>query len=122
MLAKAVTETKAQFDKLSLHAFEYQAIKREAEGDRKVYDELIRKIKEAGINASFQNSAIRIADAARPGLKPVFPRLGLNLLVALLLSTVLAAGAAIVSDSLDKTVPDTELVSRLLNVVEIGCL
>ena len=66
MLAQAVSQTKAQFDQLNLHSFEYQALKREAEGDRKVYDELVRKIKEAGINASFQNSAIRIADAARP--------------------------------------------------------
>jgi uncharacterized protein involved in exopolysaccharide biosynthesis len=122
MLAKAVTETKAQFDQLSLHAFEYQALKREAEGDRKVYDELMRKIKEAGINASFQNSAIRIADAARPGLQPVFPRLGLNLLVALLFSTVLAAGTALASDSLDKTVRDPEVVSRLLNTEVIGSL
>lgn len=122
MLAKAVAETKAQFDQLNLHSFEYQALKREAEGDRKVYDELVRKIKEAGINASFQNSAIRIADAARPGLKPVFPRLGLNLLVALLLSTVLAAGAALVSDALDKTVRDPELVARLLHAEVIGLL
>ncbi len=107
---------------MNLHSFEYQALKREAEGDKKVYDELMRKIKEAGINASFQNSAIRIADAARPGLQPVFPRVGLNLLLALLLSTVLAAGAALVSDSLDKTVRDPELAARLLNVPVIGSL
>lgn len=122
MLARTVAETKAQFDQLNARSFEYQALKREAEGDRKVYDELVRKIKEAGINASFQDSSIRIADAARPGMKPVFPRLGLNLLVALLLSTVIGAGAAIVSDSLDKTVRDPDLVPRLLNTEVIGSL
>jgi len=122
MLARAVAETKAQFDQLNGRSFEYQSLKREAEGDRKVYDELVRKIKEAGINASFQDSSIRIADAARPGMKPVFPRLGLNLLVALLLSTVMGAGAAIVSDSLDKTVRDPDLVPRLLNAEVIGSL
>jgi succinoglycan biosynthesis transport protein ExoP len=122
MLARAVAECKAQFEQLNARSFEYQSFKREAEGDKKVYDELVRKIKEAGINASFQNSAIRIADAARPGRKPVFPRLGLNLLVALLLSTVLGAGAAMVSDSLDKTVRDPELAARLLNAEVIGSL
>ncbi|HTT61533.1 MAG TPA: polysaccharide biosynthesis tyrosine autokinase [Bryobacteraceae bacterium] len=122
MLAAAVSETKAQFDRLNARSFEYQALKREAEGDKKVYDELVRKIKEAGINASFQNSAIRIADAARPGLKPVFPRLWLNLLVALLLSTVMGAGAAIVSDSLDKTVRDPEIAARVLNTEVLGSL
>jgi capsular exopolysaccharide synthesis family protein len=122
MLARTVAETKAQFDQLNARSFEYQSVKREAEGDRKVYDELVRKIKEAGINASFQDSSIRIADAARPGMKPVFPRLGLNLLVALLLSTVVGAAAAIVSDSLDKTVRDPDLVPRLLNAEVIGSL
>jgi succinoglycan biosynthesis transport protein ExoP len=122
MLAQAVGETKSQYDRLNARSFEYQALKREAESDRKVYDELIRKIKEAGINASFQSSAIRVADPARPGLKPVFPRMGLNLLVACLLSTVLAAGTAIISDAMDKTVRDPELASRLLNTDVIGSL
>jgi len=38
----------------------------EADADKTLYEELVRKIKEAGINAGFQNSAIRIADPARP--------------------------------------------------------
>ena len=73
MLQKAVAETKAEFDRLNARSFEYQALKREAEADKKLYEELVRKIKEAGINAGFQNSAIRIADPARPAVKPVFP-------------------------------------------------
>ena len=122
ILARAVADTKAQFDELNAHSFEYQTLKREADGDRKVYDELVRKIKEAGINASFQNNTIRIADLARPGLNPVFPRLRLNLLLALLLSSVVAAAAAIVSDSLDETVRDPELAARLLHSEVIGSL
>ena len=78
MLEAAVQETKAEFDRLNSRSFEYQTLKREAEGDKKLYEELIRKIKEAGINASFQNSMIRVADPARPGLKPVFPITWLN--------------------------------------------
>ena len=67
-------ETKAEFDRLNARSFEYQTLKREAEGDKKLYEELVRKIKEAGINASFQNSSIRVADPARPAVKPVFPQ------------------------------------------------
>ena len=75
MLESAVQDTKAEFDRLNSRQFEYQTLKREAEGDKKLYEELIRKIKEAGINASFQNSMIRVADPARrTGVpKPVFP-------------------------------------------------
>ena len=122
ILVGAVADTKRQFDQMNARSFEYQTLKREADGDRKVYDELMRKIKEAGINASFQNNTIRFADLARPGLEPVFPRLRLNLLLALLFSSLIAAAAAIVNDSLDKTVRDPELVSRLLHSEVIGSL
>ena len=95
MLQRTVLETKAEFDRLNARSFEYQALKREAEADKGLYEELVRKIKEAGINVSFQNSSIRIADSARPAVKPVFPNLKLNLLLAFLFSSLLAVGIAV---------------------------
>src|SRR6266849_4456096 len=85
MLESAVQETKAEFDRLNARSFEYQTLKREAEGDKKLYEELVRKIKEAGINASFQNSSIRVADTARPDTRPVSPKTKLNVVLAFLL-------------------------------------
>lgn len=122
MLQKAVQETKAEFDRLNTRSFEYQALKREAEADKKLYEELVRKIKEAGINASFQNSSIRIADPARPAIKPVFPNVKMNIALALVFSTLLAFGTAIVSDALDNTIRDPEQVSRTLKTEVVGSL
>lgn len=122
ILDKAVRETKAEFDRVNSRSFEYQALKREAEADKKLYEELVRKIKEAGINASFQNSSIRIADPARPSLKPVFPNLKLNIALALIFSTLLAIGAAVIGDALDNTVRDPEQVVRTLKTEVIGTL
>ncbi|HLJ51210.1 MAG TPA: polysaccharide biosynthesis tyrosine autokinase [Bryobacteraceae bacterium] len=122
MLHSAVGETKAEYDRLNSRSFEYQQLKREAEADKKLYDELVTKIKEAGINAGFQNNNIRIADSARPALKPVFPNLSLNLLLAFLFSGILAIGAAVLSDTLDTTVRDPEQASRYLGTDVIGIL
>ena len=122
MLQKAVTETKAEFDRLNARSFEYESLKHEAEADRKLYEELITKIREAGINSGFQSSTVRIADNARPGWKPVFPNIPLNVGLALLLSAMLAAGAAVLSDTLDTTIRDTEQVSRLVKAEVIGGL
>lgn len=122
MLKKSVAETKAEYDKLNLRSFEYQQVKREAEADKKLYEELVRKIKEAGINAGFQNSSIRIADFARPGAKPVFPQKDMLLLMSFLLSTVCAVGAAIAADLLDTTIKDPEQAQRMLQVDVIGTL
>jgi polysaccharide biosynthesis transport protein len=122
MLQKEVATTKTELDRLNTRSFEYQSLKREADADKKLYEELVRKIKEAGINAGFQNSSVRLADPARPGFLPVFPNVKLNLALALLLSTVFAFAAAIVSDLLDNTVRDPEQVSRTLNTEVIGSL
>ncbi len=122
MLESAVKDTKAEFDRLNARSFEYQTLKREAESDKKLYEELVRKIKEAGINASFQNSSIRVADTARPGLKPVFPKTWLNLVLAFLFATLFGVGAAVLSDVLDNTIRDPDQVARLLNCDVIGSL
>jgi len=122
MLRQAVTEQKREFDNLNSRSFQYQTLKREAEGDKKLYDELVRRIKEAAINSSFQNSSIRIADLARPPLLPVYPSLYLNVLIALLASLALSSGAAILGDILDNTIRDPEQVMRTLSTVVLGSL
>jgi capsular exopolysaccharide synthesis family protein len=121
-LSTAVTDTKGEFDRLNARSFQYQTLKEEADGDKKLYEELDRRIKEAGINANFQNSSIRVADPARPGLKPVFPRIWLNVALAFLFATFLGVGAAVLSDVLDNTVRDPDQVFRLMKVDVIGSL
>ena len=122
MLKRALAETKAEFDQINSRSFEYKALKQEAEGDKGLYQELMRKIKEAGINSSFQNSSIRLADSARPALKPVFPDIRLNGLIALLFSALIAVGAAISADVLDSTIRDPEEIQRMLKTDVIGSL
>jgi polysaccharide biosynthesis transport protein len=122
MAGAAAAQTKTEFDRVNARNYEYQAAKREAEADKTLYAELVRKIKEAGINAGFQNSAIRIADAARPALQPVSPNIPLNALLALLFSMLVAGSAAVVGDLLDKTIKDPEQVARTLGTEVIGSL
>lgn len=122
MLRQGVAETKAEYDRLNLRSVEYQRAKREAEADKALYEELVRKIREAGINAGFQNNTVRIANPARPAWKPVFPKLWLNVLLAFLLSSALAVGAAILIDTMDNTIRDPDQVIRTLKTRIIGTL
>jgi capsular exopolysaccharide synthesis family protein len=122
MLRKAVAETKTEFDQMNAHSFEYQSMKREAEGDKKLYEELVTKIKEAGINAGFQNNAIRIADLARPAVLPVFPNIPVNLALAILFATLLAIGTAVLADLMNSAVRDPDQVTRLMKTDVVGVL
>jgi len=122
MLQAAVNQTKAEWDRVNASSFQYQQLKQEADADKALYNELIKKIREADINAGFHNNNIRIADVARPSLKPVSPNMALNLVLAFLFSTLLAVGGAIVLDSLDTTLRDPEEASRFLGADVIATI
>lgn len=122
MLQKALADTKAAWDSLNTRSFEYQQLKQEADADRALYNELIKKIREADINAGFRNDNIRIADVARPALHPVFPNMISNLVLALIISSLLAIAAAFLLDRLDTTLRNPEEASRFLRTDVIGVL
>jgi succinoglycan biosynthesis transport protein ExoP len=116
LLRRDMTQAKAEFDQMNGHSFEYKALKQEADTDKALYEELIRKIREAGINASFESSSIRLADVARPALYPSFPKTRLNALLALLGSTIIGLSIIFLMDALDTTVLDSEHLQRELRV------
>lgn len=122
ILAKTVADTKAEWDNLNSRSFQYRQLKQEADADKALYDELVKKIQEADINAGFQDNNISIADAARPSLFPISPHVKRNILLALLTSLLLAIGAAFLLDSIDTTLRDPLASSRFLGVDIIGTM
>jgi polysaccharide biosynthesis transport protein len=116
LLRRDMTQAKAEFDQMNARSFEYKALKQEADTDKALYEELIRKIREAGINASFESNSIRLADVARPALYPSFPKTRLNALLALLGSTIIGLSIIFLMDALDMTVVDSEHLQRELRV------
>ena len=122
MLQATVNQTKAEWDHVNARSYEYQQLKHDADDDKALYDELIKKIQEADINSGFQNNNIRIADVARPPVRPVFPNMLLNLILGFLFSVFLGVGSAILLDSLDTTLRDPAEASRFLGTDVIGAL
>jgi capsular exopolysaccharide synthesis family protein len=122
MLKKAVEDTKAEFDRLNARSFEYQSLKREAETDRKLYQELENRIKEAAINAGFQSSSIRLADPAQTSVNPVYPNIPKNIQFGFIVSLLLAIGVALGADAMDATLRSPEDVQRVLGIHSVGFL
>ena len=65
LLDKRMAETKAEYDRANSHFAGYEQIKREADDDRTMYAEMLRKVRESSINAAFQNHNIRVAADSR---------------------------------------------------------
>ena len=98
-----VNATKAEWDSLNTRSFHYRQLKQEADADKALYDELVKKIQEADINAGFQDNNISIADP-------------------LIVSLLLGVGTAILVDSIDTTLRDPQEAGRFLGVDVIGTL
>lgn len=122
MLQQQLNQAKAEVDSLNVRSLEYKALKRDADADKTLYEELTGKINEAGINEGFQGSSIRLADLARPALRPIFPNMRLNVMIAALASTLLGIGVVIVTESLDRTIRDPDQVRRELRTEVLGAL
>ncbi|MEP6715542.1 MAG: polysaccharide biosynthesis tyrosine autokinase [Terriglobia bacterium] len=121
-LGAAVAQVKGEFDSLNSKSVEYHALKRDADADKTVYDELTKKINEAGINAGFQGSSIRMADRARPARTPIYPRTRFNALLAFVASTFLGIVVIFVSESMDHTLRDPDQIQRQLQTEVLGAL
>jgi capsular exopolysaccharide synthesis family protein len=122
LLQKDVDETKAEYDHLNLRSFEYQRAKQEADADKKLYDELVRKIREDAINAGFRNDVVQLADPARPPNVAVSPVLAYNLAIAFAISTLLAVAGVVVADRMDTTIRNPDQVAQTMNVRVVGVL
>jgi capsular exopolysaccharide synthesis family protein len=115
-LVQALSAAKAEVDRLGIWTVEYGILKREVESQSKLYEELLKKVNEASINASIKATNLRLVSLATPNEDPVAPVIRLNLLLAFLVSTTLAVGIALAADYLDRTLRSTEQVEQWLNV------
>jgi capsular exopolysaccharide synthesis family protein len=122
MLQKAVAATKDEADSLNARSFEYKRLKDEAEADRTLFDQLTAKVREAGVNAGYENSTIRVADLARPPAKPVWPNIPLAVSLAFVGSLLIGIASVITLELYNTTVRDPEQASRLLGIDVIGVL
>lgn len=121
-LNDAVVEQRQEVDRLSSRALDYGMLKRDVDSQSKLYDELLRKINEASINASIKATNLRLAMLAAPSSVPVSPNVKLNVILALLLSTTLAIGVALGADYLDRTLRSSEQVEQWLSLPSLATL
>jgi capsular exopolysaccharide synthesis family protein len=122
LLGAALKKAKAQSDSLDARSMEYEQLKRESESDKALYTELFRKVKEAGINGAFHSSEVRLADPARPRLRPVFPDRLAFLAAGFLFSLTGSVGTILVADLSDRSLRDPEQVRNTIGVEVLGVL
>ncbi len=122
LLRGAVEGQKNEANVMNARLVEYNLLKREYETNQQLYENLLQRLKEAGISAGLRSNNVHVIDRARPALAPVRPRKLLNIAVSLLVGFVLGCVLAIFNEYLDNSVKTPEEVEQLVSLPALGII
>lgn len=122
LLITAFNEQKQEANKLNESAIEYTVLKRDAEANRQLYQDLLQRLKEAGVSAGLRSSNIRVVDVARTPTSPIKPNVPRNIELGLLLGLACGVGLAFLLESLDTSIRTIEEVSAISTLPALGTI
>ncbi|QNI30758.1 polysaccharide biosynthesis tyrosine autokinase [Alloacidobacterium dinghuense] len=125
--AVAEKQLRASFDQQKQKAYdmseglsEYGILKREVESGSDLYEDLLKKLKEAGVVASLKAATIDVIDPATLPTRPVEPNIPLTLALSIFLGLGSGVGLAFLAENLDNTIRSTEDIEFLTTIPVFG--
>jgi succinoglycan biosynthesis transport protein ExoP len=115
-LRGAIDTEKGQAASQSRKAAELDALKKEAESAKGLYDVLLQKLNETDIAASIRSNNVSIVEHAIAPAYPIRPNKKRTAAVAAMLGLLLGVGLVLARDYLDNTIKDPEEIERYLHV------
>src|SRR5262249_27327933 len=83
---------------------EFDRLKRESDNDRRLYDLVLKRMKDIELSGLLRTSNVRVLDPARPSYAPVRPDLSKAVTLAMLVGLLLGLGLALVLELMDNSV------------------
>ena len=122
LLRAALEQQKQAQNKLNESAIEYSFLKRDFETNRTLYEDLLQKLKEAGVTAGLRSNNIREVDIARTPAGPVAPNIPRNLSFAFVLGLTSGIGLAFLLEGIDNTVRTPEQAQVISGLPSLGMI
>ena len=104
---------KVKADALNDKAIQYIITRQEADDSRTLYEDLLKRLKEAGILQGLKSNTITIVDQALVPIKAKKPNVPLYLAAALAFGLFLGGAGVLVVDTLDDTVQDAVMIEQM---------
>jgi capsular exopolysaccharide synthesis family protein len=103
-------------------SIEYNALKRDVDSARDLYESMLRKFKEAGVAAAMRVSNIRVVDRAKTPKFPVKPDQKLNLVLGSVAGLFLGIGFVFMREKAQRNLKNPGEAKLYLNVPELGLI
>ena len=113
-LKRVYAERKAEADRLNDKTIEYSIAKQEADDSRGLYEDLFKRLKEAGVIEGFRSSNISVVEPGRVPALPAKPNVPIYLGVSLFAGLFLGVCGALFTDSVDTKIQSIEGMEQLL--------
>ena len=120
MLRVSFNKQKTEANRLSDSAIQYTIMKREVESGRELYQDLLKKLKGAGVLAGLRSTNIVVVDPGRLSATPVQPNLPLNLALGLGIGLLGGVALAFVRDGLDNTISTPAQAEEITSLPALG--
>ena len=101
-------------------AIGYQALEREAQGNRQLYNDLMARAKMTGVTGEYKGTNVQVIDAAEMPRVPVLPNHQRDLMFALMTGFLLAVGLAFGMEYLDSRIKTPDDIKSYLGVPFLG--
>jgi capsular exopolysaccharide synthesis family protein len=121
-LGSLLDSSKSEAFEVNKKQIAFDRLKREADNNQRLYDLVLKRLKEIELSGLLRTSNVRVLDAARPSRLPVKPNVKLNLALALLLGLLGGAGLAFAVELLDTSISTQDQVEQWLGVTFLGIL
>lgn len=122
LLSGAFNQQKQEANQLSEAAIEFTALKRDADTNRQLYQDLLQRLKEASVTAGLRSSNIRVVDVARIPIVPAKPNVPRNIALGFLLGLAGGVGLAFLQESLDTTIANLEELTIITALPALGTI
>jgi polysaccharide biosynthesis transport protein len=103
-------------------SIQYNILKREVDTNRSLYDGLLQRLKEVGVEAGVGTNNVTVVDPALPPGGPYKPNLPSNLNIAAMIGLMLGIGLAFFLEYLDDTLRYPEDMERLTHLPVLGVI
>ena len=100
----------------------YNILKREVDSNRRLYESMLQRVKEASLAGAIKASNIRVVDPARVPTFPSRPSLPLNAALGLLAGLFAGVAFVVTTDKANKTFRDPGDIQFYLNLPELGVI
>ncbi len=100
-------------EKLNDKSIEYAILSKEADQSQELYQDLLKRLKEAGILEGLHSSNVTVVDPASAPARPSKPQVPLYLLLGLVLGIFLGCCAALLIDAVDNKIQGADEIEAL---------